>query len=56
MKTAKGKKSIGTAGGVSFLLIGGFTISAVSISAYELIVQHQFDPGMNGSQWSKIIR
>ena len=53
MKSAKGKKSIGTAGGVSFLMIGGFAIAAVSIAAYELIIEHRFDPDLNEGSWGQ---
>ena len=47
MKTARGKKQVCYASSLCFLASGALVMGAISWEAYNIIVLHQFEPGMS---------
>ena len=46
VKTARGKKQVCLMSAILFLITATLTVASVSWEAYNIIVMHQFEPGM----------
>jgi len=54
VKTARGKKQVCYASSLCFLACGALVMGAISWEAYNIIVLHQFEPGMSAPIYNNI--